>query len=98
MVPYRSIQSSRPRVVAEYLTHWLISAQVFSEITSESLTEVEKAALQLCAARKDADLQAVLEVYRLEGDKDDLLDSVKRIARKTIDETVAAGLPGGGDE
>ena len=76
----------------------LISAQVFSEITSESLTEVEKAALQLCAARKDADLQAVLEVYRLEGDKDDLLDSVKRIARKTIDETVAAGLPGGGDE
>ena len=46
----------------------------------------------------DADLQAVLEVYRLEGDKDDLLDSVKRIARKTIDETVAAGLPGGGDE
>ena len=50
------------------------------------------------AARKDADLQAVLEVYRLEGDKDDLLDSVKRIARKTIDETVAAGLPGGGDE
>ena len=75
----------------------MISAQVFSEITSESLTEVEKAALQLCAARKDADLQAVLEVYRLEGDKDDLLDSVKRIARKTIDETVAAGLPGGGD-
>ena len=69
----------------------MISAQVFSEITSESLTEVEKAALQLCAARKDADLQAVLEVYRLEGDKDDLLDSVKRIARKTIDETVAAG-------
>ena len=36
-------------------------------------------------------------MYRLEGDKDDLLDSVKRIARKTIDETVAAGLPGGGD-
>ena len=35
---------------------------------------------------------------RVEGDKDDLLDSVKRIARKTIDETVAAGLPGGGDE
>ena len=45
-----------------------------------------------------ANLQAVLEVYRLEGDRDDLLDSVKRIARKTIDETVAAGLPGGGDE
>mmetsp|Transcript_10131 Transcript_10131/g.26827 ORF Transcript_10131/g.26827 Transcript_10131/m.26827 type:complete len:640 (-) Transcript_10131:69-1988(-) len=73
-------------------------ASVFAEITSSNLSEVEKAALQLCAARKDADLQAVLEVYRLEGDKDDLLDSVKRIARKTIDETVAAGLPGGGDE
>ena len=30
--------------------------------------------------------------------RSELRDSVKRIARKTIDETVAAGLPGGGDE
>ena len=70
-------------------------AAAFKDLAAAHLSEVEKAALQLCAARKDADLQAVLEVYRLEGDKDDLLDSVKRIACKTIDETVAAGLPDG---
>ncbi|KAJ8607921.1 hypothetical protein CTAYLR_009102 [Chrysophaeum taylorii] len=48
------------------------------------------AALQLCAARNDTDLAAVLQVFRVEGDQSDLEDSLKRIARKTIEEAISS--------
>ena len=68
-------------------------ADVFADIAADCLDDVEAAALQLCVARKDPDLSAVLEVYRVTGDKPDLQDSLKRIARRTIDATIEAGLP-----
>jgi len=72
-------------------------ASVFGDIAAECLNDVEAAALQLCVARKDPDLSAVLEVYRVTGDKLDLQDSLKRVARKTIDATIAAGIPEEGE-
>lgn len=57
------------------------------ELARSRLSDVETAALQLCAARNDPDLAAVLQVFRVQGDQEDFEDSLKRIARKTIEET-----------
>lgn len=58
-----------------------------AELSQSNLLDIEAAALKLCAARNDPDLAAVLQVYRVEGDRADLVDSLKRIARRTIEET-----------
>lgn len=66
---------------------------VFAEIAKTNLSDIEAAALQLCAARNDPDLAAVLQVFRIDGDKDDLQDSLKRIARKVVEATLGAQSP-----
>ena len=54
-------------------------------VESMELTEEETAALRLCVAREDMHLRAALEVFRLERDPDDLKDTLRRIARRTVE-------------
>ena len=69
-------------------------ASVFAGIVERgALSQVEIAALQVCVSRNDVDLATVLEVYGLELDEQDLEDSLKRVARKTIDKTIETQWP-----
>jgi len=63
----------------------VVIADVFASMVNEmSLSEEETTALRLCVVRNDVDVRAALEVFRLEHDKADLQDSLKRIARRTL--------------
>lgn len=50
------------------------------------LSEIETAALRLAIARDDDDIRAALEVFRLENDADDLMDTLRRIAQRVMRE------------
>jgi hypothetical protein len=50
------------------------------------LSEIETAALRLAIARDDEDIRAALEVFRLENDAEDLMDTLRRIAQRVMRE------------
>lgn len=60
-------------------------------------SSLEVAALRLCLAKDDENLRSALELFRLNQDAEDLKDSLKRIARRTID-AINDEMPGREDE
>ena len=64
-------------------------AEVFMGVVrGMALSEHEAVALRLCIARDDPLVRAALEVFKLERDEDDLRDTLKRLARRTVDATL----------
>jgi hypothetical protein len=62
-------------------------AKVFMGVVrSMRLSEGEATALRLCIARDDPHVRAALEVFKLERDEADLRDTLKRVARRTLEE------------
>jgi len=60
----------------------------FEQIAAGQLSDVESAALELCAARDEDLLAGALRNYQKTLDKDALLDEFKAIAKQTIASTV----------
>jgi len=62
----------------------ILDNHLYEILKALGLGRVETAALRLAVAKGDPNLTAVLEVYRLERDPADLLDSLRRIVRTTL--------------
>lgn len=60
--------------------------QFLDIVEDMNLSEIETAALRLAIARDDDDVRAALEVYRLENDAEDLMDTLRRIAARVMQE------------
>ena len=67
-----------------------LAAIFMSVVQGMALSEHESAALRLCIARDDPNVRAALEVFKLERDTDDLRDTLRRVARHTVELTLAA--------
>ena len=67
-----------------------LAAIFMSVVQGMALSEHESAALRLCIARDDPNVRAALEVFKLERDTDDLRDTLRRVARQTVEGAVAA--------
>ena len=66
-----------------------VDSQFLRIVSDMSLNQIETAALRLCVARNDIHVRAALEVFRLENDADDLKDTLRRIARRMIEQTTS---------
>jgi len=74
-----------------------MDARFLAIVRGMNLTHLETAALRLSIARNDTSIRAALELFRQELDEDELVDTLRRIARKTIEDTMKESNESGGD-
>ena len=65
-----------------------MDARFLAIVRGMNLTHLETAALRLSIARDDVSIRAALELFRQELDEEELVDTLRRIARKTIEDTM----------
>lgn len=76
--------------MAFVLTRLRAQRQFLDIVEDMNLSEIETAALRLAIARDDDDIRAALEVFRLENDTEDLMDTLRRIAARVVRELGSA--------